>query len=359
MAIWRTDVEAADPGAGVAGALLFYPKGAAGSERLYAIDGDGTVLRMIDDAYLQAIALVAKPDGNNTRDLGSGSFNFKDGYFQRLLIQAGALATPSLASSADLNTGVDWPGADVLRFITGGVQRGSFDASGNFIVVAKALVGNTSSTGNTLEAYRDGVINDGSQNALSLNSLTTPAKKLYMGYSLAQDGGYIQANHDGVTVKTLYLNQQGGLVYIGGPLSLPAQSRVRANNSVAQNFGPGATAVVTLDAESGDTNAMHDGAGLNPERVTIPAGHGGTYLIVAEGTIADLSGVAVSAAFRLRKLAGTVDQRTISWPANSISPVFMTYLDTPVAGDYYDVQVQNSGGGSLSVSVRLTAMRLF
>jgi hypothetical protein len=45
----------------------------------------------------------------------------------------GSAATPAIRGT-DANTGVYFPGADRLGFSTGGVQRGEFDASGNFLM---------------------------------------------------------------------------------------------------------------------------------------------------------------------------------------------------------------------------------
>jgi len=45
----------------------------------------------------------------------------------------GSVSTPAIRGT-DANTGVYFPGVDRLGFSTGGVQRGEFDASGNFLM---------------------------------------------------------------------------------------------------------------------------------------------------------------------------------------------------------------------------------
>jgi len=45
----------------------------------------------------------------------------------------GSVSTPAIRGT-DANTGIYFPGADRLGFSTGGVQRGEFDASGNFLM---------------------------------------------------------------------------------------------------------------------------------------------------------------------------------------------------------------------------------
>lgn len=49
-----------------------------------------------------------------------------------IVFSAGAVGTPAITTSGDLNTGIYFPGADRVGFSTGGTQRGEFDASGNF-----------------------------------------------------------------------------------------------------------------------------------------------------------------------------------------------------------------------------------
>jgi hypothetical protein len=45
----------------------------------------------------------------------------------------GSAATPAIRGT-DANTGIYFPAADRLGFSTGGIQRGEFDASGNFLM---------------------------------------------------------------------------------------------------------------------------------------------------------------------------------------------------------------------------------
>jgi hypothetical protein len=49
-------------------------------------------------------------------------------------VGGGAVTTPSIAATGDLNTGFWFPAADTIAASTGGVQRATVDASGRFLV---------------------------------------------------------------------------------------------------------------------------------------------------------------------------------------------------------------------------------
>jgi len=48
----------------------------------------------------------------------------------QLVIPGGSVASPSLATTGDTDTGIYWPAADTLGVVTGGVQRATFSLSG-------------------------------------------------------------------------------------------------------------------------------------------------------------------------------------------------------------------------------------
>jgi hypothetical protein len=49
-----------------------------------------------------------------------------------IVLGAGAVGTPALTTSGDLNTGIFFSAADTIDFAEGGVATGQFDSSGNF-----------------------------------------------------------------------------------------------------------------------------------------------------------------------------------------------------------------------------------
>jgi hypothetical protein len=76
----------------------------------------------------------------------------------------GAVGTPSLSCRSDTNTGIYFPSADTLGFVTGGTERARFDSSGRF------GVGNT-----TLTAFIDAPASTTSIASFRLRSGTSPS----------------------------------------------------------------------------------------------------------------------------------------------------------------------------------------
>lgn len=55
-----------------------------------------------------------------------------------VLLPAGSVGAPSLAASADSNTGVKFPGSDVIDIVTAGAIRGTFNAAGQYAATGLA-----------------------------------------------------------------------------------------------------------------------------------------------------------------------------------------------------------------------------
>lgn len=69
-----------------------------------------------------------------------------------VVFPAGAVGTPAITTSGDLNTGIFFPAADTIAFAEGGAEVARFDSSGNFGIgtsspPAKVTIATTSSTG--------------------------------------------------------------------------------------------------------------------------------------------------------------------------------------------------------------------
>lgn len=70
---------------------------------------------------------------------GAGNFEVRNG---PLLVPAGSASAPAIAGSGDTNTGIEFSGSDVLRFVTGGARRwritagGSLAADGAFAILS-------------------------------------------------------------------------------------------------------------------------------------------------------------------------------------------------------------------------------
>lgn len=108
-------------------------------------------------------------------------------------------------------------------------------------------------------------------------------------------------------------------------------------------------------ADTFDTDVFHD-TGVNPERVTIPAGLAGKYLILGfTYWAANATGV--------RYISITKNgTRQGDYPLDAVntvnSPNTQTEVMELVAGDYIGLQVHQTSGGNLDVSGRLTLIKL-
>jgi hypothetical protein len=76
--------------------------------------------------------------GNWNCYMGGAAPNFFNGQVQ---LGAGSIGTPSLSTNGDTNTGVFFPAADELAFVTGGTQRVEIDSSGRLLVGATSDLG--------------------------------------------------------------------------------------------------------------------------------------------------------------------------------------------------------------------------
>lgn len=70
-------------------------------------------------------------------------------------------------------------------------------------------------------------------------------------------------------------------VQIGGASQYSPPAGAKAYNTVAQSIPHNTTTVVALSAEVFDTNGFRDGV-TNPNRMTVPAGQGGRYVIIGQ-----------------------------------------------------------------------------
>ncbi len=80
---------------------------------------------------------------------------------QILASDIGTAAAPSIASLADTNTGIWFPGADTLGFSTAGTNRMTIDSGGAVIIPNEVQVGDGSATDPSFAFKDDGSVNTG------------------------------------------------------------------------------------------------------------------------------------------------------------------------------------------------------
>jgi hypothetical protein len=124
----------------------------------------------------------------------------------------------------------------------------------------------------------------------------------------------------------------------------------RAVKSAAQSISNTTTTTVQFDnADTFDTDSIHDPASNNT-RMTVPAGHGGKWLVLVDVTFA--ANTAGVREVGLRK-NGSSFGKVINVPASSVSkPLTVSFGDllSLSAGDYIEVTVWQDSGGALNVN---------
>ena len=100
---------------------------------------------------------------------------------------------------------------------------------------------------------------------------------------------------------------------------------------------------VTLPSENYDTNAFHDGGGANPERLTIPTGLDGLYLIYVDLN-PNYVGMYQATSVRIRVNGGTL----VELYCDANRTWYISYPQYLAAGDYVDCEIHQASGGSLT-----------
>ena len=153
----------------------------------------------------------------------------------------------------------------------------------------------------------------------------------------------------GIGTTGQVLNVSGGVPAWATPASGStfvgcAVYKVTTSQSIANDTDTN----VTFNAEEYDTNTFHDNS-TNPERITIPSGKAGKYLLQTAILFATNSSGVRNAGFVLN---GTTTLGSgLVVPLSSFSTrVAHLYVCDLAVGDYITVSVNQNSGGSLNVS---------
>jgi hypothetical protein len=89
-------------------------------------NGNGNLVLQTGNATTGSLTLANGANGNLTLALnGTG----------QVVVNAGALATPTIAATGDLNTGIYFPAADTIAFVEGGIEALRINSSTQVVVV--------------------------------------------------------------------------------------------------------------------------------------------------------------------------------------------------------------------------------
>ncbi len=127
----------------------------------------------------------------------------------------------------------------------------------------------------------------------------------------------------------------------------PPRCLIYNNTTQTHTAGSGNWVALTFNSEEFNTGNMHN-VGTNPTRITIPAGHGGYYML--GGAVSFAGGTyANGVRMRFRKnggsLVGTITSADVGDSGYRVG-LMNTQIVFTTAGDYYEVEVQHGAGGS-------------
>jgi hypothetical protein len=144
------------------------------------------------------------------------------------------------------------------------------------------------------------------------------------------------------------LTVAGGVPSWATPASGSTFAGVRLVKSGNQSISDGTFTLATWDTESFDTNSYHDGS-TNTDRITIPSGKAGYYLITAGISFAD----STASSFRMANLRKNGTQITTSRMGTGSGSGYPTIIISCVVNaaesDYFDLNVYQNTGGALNL----------
>jgi hypothetical protein len=138
----------------------------------------------------------------------------------------------------------------------------------------------------------------------------------------------------------------GGATFVGCSVYKDTTAQSLANNT---------DTVITFNAEEFDTDAFHDNS-VNNSRITIPAGKGGKYLILASITFAANASGIREMLFSVNGSTAVLAFAQAPSPTGSFRSSASCIKDL-TAGDYVEVQAAQASGGNLNVNAGVTQTR--
>jgi hypothetical protein len=124
---------------------------------------------------------------------------------------------------------------------------------------------------------------------------------------------------------------------------------VAYKSASAQSINNTTDTIVTYDAEEFDTDGFHSGS-VNTGRMTIPAGKGGKYLLIANTIFAANATGARSTNFMKNGTSAGAFQQLNNAGASTSTIFSMSAILDLVAGDYVEVNAYQASGGALNIN---------
>jgi hypothetical protein len=140
----------------------------------------------------------------------------------------------------------------------------------------------------------------------------------------------------------------GGTSTLAGVVSSSGQPRCSAFHNTTQSIANITWATVQLNSEDMDVGGMHDTV-TNNERVTVPAGGGGLYLMTGKVTFG-VGSVGVRAAMvRLNDTTALMQLGTAPAGVGDSVTVTFSHVGVLAAGDFITLQAYQASGGALNI----------
>lgn len=237
----------------------------------------------------------------------------------QLLFSDGTLALPGLAFLTDPDTGLQRVSANVIGMVTGGARTAQFDAGG-----LKVQGGSTVLPGLSFQNAQDtGLYDIGTGIGFAVDG---SAQMLLTGAGLALTGA--------MTINGTRIN-----------------AGCRVYHSAAQSIATGTNVALAFNSERYDSDGFHDTV-INNNRLTVPAGMGGKYLIFAHVEwAANTDATARILQLRVNNAAYiALDSRpAIATAAITTRHTISTVYDL-AAGDYMEIVVHQLAAGAVNIT---------
>jgi hypothetical protein len=242
----------------------------------------------------------------------------------------------SLSGNDDNSQALSYTVGQELVFINGTLLKRGSDytaTNGTSITGLTALAANDVATVWTVNAFSV-------TNAISNTLVTTTGDLIYA--SSANTPARL-----GIGSTDQVLKVSGGLP-VWGAASAPAFVGCSLYSTTAQTISNATATAITFNSEHFDTDAFHS-TSTNTSRITIPTGKGGYYLFLA---FAEWSSSADGRRYFLLKKNGSggVEFETLANPSTASPTGLFYYIQSAVAGDYFEIFCEQSSGGNLNVA---------
>ena len=142
-------------------------------------------------------------------------------------------------------------------------------------------------------------------------------------------------------VLTVDSSTTTGLKWAALPSTTPTFVGCVLTKSVGQSIPNTTVTTITWDVESLDTNNFHDNV-TNNNRITIPSGYAGKYLITCGLTWGNISG----GQFRQLVLFKNTTQLAVTNTSNLRATTHVTFIADMAVGDYFSISYYQDSGGT-------------